>query len=123
LLCLVGVVLMALGAVFTLLGLVHLVSPDLQRQGDPTLRIASTLIDVAEAVVGEVESEPLPPEAGRALDEARQELDTQARYAGINRLVTGLIVFLVGAVVFGFHWRRAGPDRSTPPPPGPAPLP
>lgn len=114
LLCLVGVVLMAVGAVFALIGGVHLVSPELQRQGDPVFRAVSALLDLAEAVAGEVEAQPVPPGVEGALAEARDELDTQARYAGINQLVTGLIIFLVGAVVFVFHWRRAERERTRP---------
>jgi len=115
LLCLVGVVLMAIGAVFALIGGVHLVSPELQRQGDPVFRAVSALLDLAEAVAGEVEAAPVPPGVEGALGEARDELDTQARYAGINQLVTGLIMLLVGAVVFALHWRRAERERTPPP--------
>jgi hypothetical protein len=122
LLCLVGVVLMAVGAVFALLGGVHLVSPELQRQGDPVFRAVSALLDLAEAVAGEVEAQPVPAEVEGALDEARNELDDQARYASINQLVTGLVMILVGAVVFAVHWRRAERDRTPPQPREPTPL-
>jgi predicted membrane channel-forming protein YqfA (hemolysin III family) len=108
LLSLVGVVVMAVGAVFVLLGVVHAISPELQRQGDPVFRAASAILDVAEVYVREAGSEEtLPPGVDDSLDEARAELDSQARHAGVNQLITGLIIFLVGAVVFGFHWRRA----------------
>jgi hypothetical protein len=118
LLSLVGVVVMAIGAVIFLLGIVHLVSPDLQRQGDPVFRAAAAILDIAEVVIRESEEEPLPAGAEDALAEARDELDSQARHAGINQLVTGLIVFLVGAAVFGFHWRRAeGGNRFVQQPP------
>lgn len=121
LLSLVGVVVMAIGAVIFLLGIVHSVSPDLQRQGDPVFRAADVLLDIAEVVVIE-SGEELPPGVEEALDDARAELDSQARHSGINQLITGLIVFLVGALVFGFHWVRA--ERGSrwaqePPPPPP----
>ena len=107
-LCLVGVLAMAIGAVLTLLGAVHIVSPDLQRQGDPLFRALSSVLDVGEVVAREAtEEEPLPPGVEDALDEARKELDTQARDAGINQLITGLIVFAVGGVIYRLHWRRA----------------
>jgi len=110
LVCLVGVLAMAIGAVLALLGAVHLVSPDLQRQGDPLFRALSSVLDVAEVVASEVTAEtdePLPPGVEEALNEARKELDNQARDAGSNELITGLIVFVVGGVIFRLHWRRA----------------
>ena len=110
LVCLVGVLAMAIGAVLALLGAVHIVSPDLQRQGDPLFRALSSVLDVAEVVASEVTAEtdePLPPGVEEALDEARKELDNQARDAGSNELITGLIVFVVGGVIFRLHWRRA----------------
>ena len=110
LVCLVGVLAMAIGAVLTLLGAVHIVSPDLQRQGDPLFRALSSVLDVAEVVASEATAEteePLPPGVEEALDEARKELDNQARDAGSNELITGLIVFVVGGVIFRLHWRRA----------------
>lgn len=118
LLSLVGVVVMAIGAVIFLLGIVHSVSPDLQRQGDPVFRAADALLDIAEVVVRE-SGEELPPGVEEGLDDARAELDTQARHSGINQLITGLIVFLVGALVFGFHWVRAerGSRLAQQPPP------
>jgi len=110
LVCLVGVLAMAIGAVLTLLGAVHIASPDLQRQGDPLFRALSSVLDVAEVVASEATAEtdePLPPGVEEALDEARKELDNQARDAGSNELITGLIVFVVGGVIFRLHWRRA----------------
>jgi hypothetical protein len=77
-------------------------------------RAVSALLDLAEAVAGEVEAEPVPAGVEGALAEARDELDTQARYAGINQLATGLIILLVGAVVFAVHWRRAERERTPP---------
>lgn len=110
LLCLIGVLAMAAGAVMMLLGVVHVVSPDLQRQGDPLFRVVSSVLDVAEVVAREATqqgSETLPPEVEQSLDEARKELDSQARDAGINEIITGLIVFIVGGAIFRLHWRRA----------------
>ena len=120
---------MAIGAVLTLLGAVHIVSPDLQRQGDPLFRALSSVLDVGEVVAREAtEEEPLPPGVEEALDEARKELDNQARDAGSNELITGLIVFVVGGVIFRLHWRRAESlDSAVPLPreefPGAAPGP
>ncbi len=129
LLCLVGVLAMAAGAVLVILGAVHVASPDLQRQGDPLFRAFSSVLDVAEVVATEAtDEEPLPAGVEEALDEARNELDNQARDAGINELVTGLVIFVVGAVIFRLHWRRAeglASASSLPPtePPGAPPSP
>jgi hypothetical protein len=51
--CLVGIVVMAYGALGFALGVIHTVAPDLQRQGDPIFRIASAIVAVAEPVYEE----------------------------------------------------------------------
>ena len=47
--CLVGIVVLGWGTVGFVMGIVHVVEPDLQRQSDPVFRIASAVVDVAKA--------------------------------------------------------------------------
>jgi hypothetical protein len=134
--CLVGIVVMAYGALGFALGAIHRVAPDLQRQGDPIFRIASAIVDVAEPVYREEAAssgEGADPAVTQGFDEAQDELTSQARQAGVNELLRGLLLLGIGAVVFGFHWKRAEapyarpaqpiapayPPAAPPAPPGP----
>ena len=103
--CLVGIVIMAWGTVGFVMGIVHVAFPDLQRQSDPVFRIASAVVDVAQAAVAK--QDQTDPAVTDALDKAKSELDKQARKAGLNELVHGLVFALVGLAIFGFHWRKA----------------
>ena len=47
--CLVGIVVLAWGTVGFAMGIVHVADPGLQRQSDPVFRIASAVVDVAQA--------------------------------------------------------------------------
>jgi hypothetical protein len=103
--CLVGIVVLAYGMVSFVMGVVHVADPDLQRQSDPVFRIASAVVDVAKAAVAN-QTDPNPTVI-EALDKSKSELDRQARQAGLNELVHGLVFALVGLAIFLFHWRRA----------------
>lgn len=103
--CLVGIVILAWGTVGFVMGIVHVAFPDLQRQSDPVFRIASAVVDVAQAAVAK-QDQP-DPAVTDALNKAKSELDKQARKAGLNELVHGLVFALVGLAIFGFHWRKA----------------
>jgi hypothetical protein len=122
--CLVGIVIMAFGALGFALGVIHAAAPDLQRQGDPIFRIASAIVNVAEPVYQETatnSAEGVDPAVTQAFDEAHDELTSQARQAGVNELLRGLLLLAIGAVVFGFHWKRAeAPYARTAPPSAPA---
>jgi len=108
--CLVGIVVLAWGAVGLIMGIVHVADPDLQRQSDPVFRIASAVVDVAKAAYANQDQRN--PTVTDALNKSKSELDHQARQAGLNQLVHGLVFALVGLAVFGFHWRRAEhPER------------
>ena len=105
LMCLVGIVVMAYGLLGFVLGIVHVASPSMQRQSDPIFRIASAVVDVARVAYAEETDQD--PTVIKALDKSRSELDRQARAAGLNELVRGLVLSLIGAAILGFHWRRA----------------
>jgi hypothetical protein len=103
--CLVGIVVLAYGMVSLVMGVVHVADPDLQRQSDPVFRIASAVVDVAKAAYAN-QTNPNPTVID-ALNNSKSELDRQARQAGLNELVHGLVFALVGLAIFLFHWRRA----------------
>jgi hypothetical protein len=105
LMCLVGIVIMAYGLLGFVLGIVHVASPSMQRQSDPIFRIASAVVDVARVAYAEEPDQN--PTVIKALDKSRSELDRQARAAGLNELVRGLVLSLIGAGILVFHWRRA----------------
>ena len=103
--CLVGIVVLGWGTVGFVMGIVHVADPDLQRQSDPVFRIASAVVDVAQAAYANQDNKN--PAVTDALAKSKSELDKQARQAGLNELVHGLIFALVGLAIFGFHWRNA----------------
>jgi hypothetical protein len=103
--CLVGIVILAWGTVGFVMGIVHVAAPDLQRQSDPVFRIATAVVDVAQAAYAQQDQQD--PAVQNALTKAKSELDKQARQAGVNELVHGLVFALVGLAIFLFHWRRA----------------
>jgi hypothetical protein len=103
--CLVGIVVLAWGMVAFIMGIVHVADPDMQRQSDPVFRIASAVVDVAQAAYANQSDRD--PTVVDALNKSKGELDHQARQAGLNELVHGLVFALVGFAIFGFHWRRA----------------
>jgi hypothetical protein len=103
--CLVGIVILAWGTVGFVMGIVHVAFPDLQRQSDPVFRIASAVVDVAQAAYAQQDQRD--PAVTDALGKAKTELDKQARKSGINELVHGLVFALVGLAIFAFHWRKA----------------
>jgi hypothetical protein len=108
--CLVGLVIFAYGMLGFVLGIVHTAAPNLQRQGDPIFRIASAVINVAEPVYKENQQNngnPTDPTVEHAFSQARSELTHQARSAGINELIRGLVLALIGFGIFWFHWKRA----------------
>lgn len=105
LMCMVGIVIAAYGLLGFVLGIVHVTSPSLQRQSDPIFRIASAVVDVARVAYAEEPDQN--PTVIRALEKSRSELDRQARAAGLNELVRGLVLSLIGAAILVFHWRRA----------------
>jgi hypothetical protein len=115
--CLVGIVILAWGAVGFVMGIVHVAFPDLQRQSDPVFRIASAVVDVAQAAYAKQDQQD--PAVTDALAKAKTELDKQARKAGLNELVHGLVFALIGLAIFGFHWRKAEerPPVAAPGPP------
>jgi hypothetical protein len=122
--CLVGIVVMAYGTLGFALGVIHTIVPDLQRQDDPIFRIASAIVDVAEPLYRETAAtsgEGVDPAVTQGFDEANDELTSQARQAGVNEFVRGLVLLGIGAVVFGFHWTRAeAPHARTAQPSAPA---
>jgi len=126
--CLVGVVVMAYGALGFVLGIVHTIAPDLQRQGDPIFRIASAIVNVAEPVYQQNQANsgnPEDPSVTEAFSRAKSELKNQAREAGINELLRGLVLALIGFGIFSFHWRRAeevNPVARYAPPQPPTPI-
>src|SRR5262249_24955402 len=87
--CLVGIVILAWGTVGFVMGIVHVAFPDLQRQSDPVFRIASAVVDVAQAAYAQ--NDERDPAVTDALAKAKTELDKQARKAGVNELVHGLV--------------------------------
>src|SRR5262249_24880821 len=95
---------------------VHVAFPDLQRQSDPVFRIASAVVDVAQAAYAQ--NDERDPAVTDALAKAKTELDKQARKAGVNELVHGLVFALVGLAIFAFHGRKAGENRSRAAAPG-----
>jgi len=126
-LCFVGIALAALGALTTVLGLAHLAVPSLS-QGDPLTRIATAVIDVADATLAAEEAadqaqadefedefgddfegtfDSGTDEAREALSRARDEIDEQTRYSAANQLLQGLVLMGIGAAVYLFHFRRA----------------
>jgi hypothetical protein len=107
--CLVGIVVLAWGTVGFAMGIVHVADPDLQRQSDPIFRIASAVVDVAKAAYAN-QAQP-DPTVTQALNKSQGELDHQARQAGLNELVHGLIFALVGLAIVAFHWKRAEQPR------------
>ena len=117
---LIGILLMAYGLLGFVLGVVHVADPDLQRQSDPIFRIASAVVDVANAAYTEKSNSNQNPQVVDALSKAKTELDHQARQAGLNQLVRGLILLLIGLAIFLFHWRKAEEPRqpvaAAPPP-------
>ena len=135
--CLVGIVVLAWGTVGFVMGIVHVADPSLQRQSDPVFRIASAVVDVAKAAYAEQDDRN--PTVTDALNTSQSELDHQARQAGLNELVHGLIFALVGLAILLFHWKRAeqrlavmlpapqypgaGPPATGPPPTWQAPPP
>ena len=111
----IGVLIAAFGALSFVLGLVHLIAPDLH-QGDPIFRISSAVIEVAQATIeaseasdseDDFESSSVPPEVGEALDSAKDEIRSQAREASLNELVRGLVLIGIGAGIYLFHNRKA----------------
>lgn len=145
-LCFVGIALAALGALTTVLGLAHLAVPSLS-QGDPLTRIATAVIDVADATLAaeeaadEAQADELEDEFGddfegtfesdtdearEALSRARDEIDEQTRYSAANQLLQGLVLMGIGAAVYLFHFRRAermGQPVPAAPPVAAAPVP
>ena len=107
--CLVGIVVLAWGTVGFAMGIVHVVDPSMQRQSDPIFRIASTVVDVAKAAYAEQDNRNQT--VTDALNKTTSELDHQAREAGLNELVHGLIFALVGLAILLFHWKRAEQGR------------
>ena len=107
--CLVGIVILAWGAVGFIMGIVHVADPALQRQSDPLFRIASAVVDVAQGAYANQAIRD--PKIVDGLSKAKTELDHQARQAGLNELVHGLVFALVGFAIFGFHWKRAEQPR------------
>ena len=105
----IGIVLMAYGLLGFVMGVVHVADPDLQRQSDPIFRIASAVVDVANAAYAK-QSNPNPT-ATDALSKAKTELDHQARQGGLNQLVRGLVLLLIGLGIFWFHWKKAEEPR------------
>lgn len=148
-LCFVGIAIAALGALTTVLGVAHLAVPSLS-QGDPLTRIATAVIDVADATLAADEAadeaqadefedefgddfegtfESDTDEAREALSRARDEIDEQTRYSAANQLLQGLVLMGIGAAIYLFHFRRAEqmgrpatPAAATAPP-GPPPPP
>ena len=111
----IGVLIAALGVLTTLLGLVHVAAPDLDK-GDPIFRISSALIEVAQATIeasestegeGDFESSSVPPEVNEALDSAKDEIASQTRQAALNDVIKGLVLIGIGAGIYLFHWRKA----------------
>lgn len=108
-LCFVGIVLMAVGALGAVLGIAHLVSPDLS-QGDPVTRIATAVIDVADATLSESSQDfGDTSDARDALGTARDEIDQQNRYAAANELLRGLVLAGIGAAIYLYHLRKVEP--------------
>jgi hypothetical protein len=105
LMCLVGIVVLAWGTVGFAMGIVHVADPGLQRQSDPVFRIASAVVDVAQAAYANQDNRD--PAVTEALAKSKSELDHQARQAGLNELVHGLIFAIVGLAIVAFHWKRA----------------
>jgi hypothetical protein len=97
LMCLVGIVEMAYGLLGFVLGIVHVASPSLQRQSDPIFRIASAVVDVAQAAYAEEPDQN--PTVIKALDKSKSELDRQARAAGLNELLRGFVLSGIGAAI------------------------
>jgi hypothetical protein len=74
------------------------------------MRIASAVVNVAEPVYRanqENTGSPENPTVTTAFSEAKSELTKQAREAGINQIIRGALLLIIGLTVFGFHWRRA----------------
>src|SRR5436853_7232029 len=108
--CLVGIVVLAYGALGFALGIVHTAAPDLERQGDPIFRIVSAIVNVAEPVYRQSQANsgnPEDPSVNEAFSRAKSELKSQAREAGVNELIRGLVLALIGLGIFMFHWKRA----------------
>lgn len=108
-LCFVGIVVMAVGALGAVLGIAHLVSPDLS-QGDPVTRIATAVIDVADATLSDSSQDfGDTSDARDALGTARDEIDQQNRYAAANDLLRGLVLAGIGAAIYLYHLRKIEP--------------
>ncbi len=123
--CAIGIIVLAYGLLGFVLGIVHTAAPDLQRQGDPIFRIASAIVNVAEPVYRQNQQNngnTEDPSVTEAFSKAKSELTHQARQAGINELVRGLILSLIGLGVFLFHWQRAEEVRRVDVPVPMAPL-
>lgn len=120
-LCFVGIVLMAVGALGAVLGIAHLVSPDLN-QGDPVTRIATAVIDVADATLSDSSQDfGDTSDARDALGTARDEIDQQNRYAAANELLRGLVLAGIGVAIYLYHLRKIEP-RPAPAAPAAAPV-
>ncbi len=79
--------------------------------------VAAEIVNVAEPVYRENASNSEggeDPAVIKGFSKAKSELRHQARQAGISELVRGLVLALIGAGIFLFHWKRAeAPYRST----------